>query len=549
MESLEQDLQAVDAILKDLEKPDVDTAAFCKQPTKEFLRERLKNALVCVKSLNEMNTWDNYKWNRGQLNSAICVAEETLSKYHYDSNEPITMEHQLVSADPNKRIFVNSHEVGIHSRQGLLALHNAMCASYNPEEQKQHTDQVKSAGWHFGIWARSFDKPRSFGTNVRNFFLGLANPIFACFNSDFIENIIMEPEQNLDIAKINPLNESVLLLCSECAHSASYDLGVALHSVGTEAWRAVASIFQGLWQGGIKQGEAVVNDFREGLWAKWFARKPSAEPTPSTPLIPTEAKEIKEMILALDEARKFMQANHADLFKHIDEHIAANASPSHHQVPYRPYDVITGLFNGIISIFDYFKEEVHDKHPVTGTLAMAVYYYCFVTCWNKAFLWPKCQTAEDISLAVGEAMASGGISEGIAAGFSLYKATFASLEFMFDGANSWLWDILSALAKNPGTATVAVLMSWATGYALTEKVDVPWLSEELRSDLGKIPFFAQFFAGLKLLVVTYEFFSKNPVYNKSYFGETTKDVLHFAITLCRLPLSVLSLSSRPWEDM
>lgn len=577
-----------------------------------FVKARLENAIGFATGATERIGYQSYQKTfskkpqhllrgNGRLHDFLAEAFLTTNKHICDSNRQPKPSNQLNFGDPATAVLIDTRKFEIKSRvqfEHFLRGVSVIDQGLNVSDFASKCNRAVLASWN-SRWFDPYGKSKPLGYAMSTV-LAVPNYLATTFGgSSAIEDWLASKNAiNLNgVTGVDYVRIMDLLGC--CQETAAHDLGMQSRKVVRVVRHAVVDSAIALAERGAAQARELKKDFTEhGYYGRWkrhhetpsvvsrkrdssaisegeqdSSSKISKTAADQEPVIAagSEAKDsaadkqeklekffntLQELDAKLPEQWPELRALMEQItqqqqtqrtagvaqekFVHIDEHLGA----------YRPYDVFSGLINGIRLIFDYFKDEVHTKNPLIGGVAISIYYYAFMASFNPDLIpeFLRNQKVMDASNLVGNAMASGPASAGIGSGFLFYKAFYAAMNGMQQGSESWIWDLASAFGRNPGMATIAIAASWFTGYAVTELVDIPFLTEHLREDLGTIPFFAQFFAGLKILALTFEFFAEDEKQEKSYFGQSVGDITQVILTSIRALLSPFSGSLEAVKD-
>ncbi|MDI9818371.1 MULTISPECIES: hypothetical protein [unclassified Legionella] len=161
-------------------------------------------------------------------------------------------------------------------------------------------------------------------------------------------------------------------------------------------------------------------------------------------------------------------------------------------------DIGNAVFSGIEAVNDTFVHNIHAKHPFTGLIFSTSYAAGGLAIFTPglfAFL-PKSYLA--FSHMVGDLMAHGTSSAAIASGFTQAKVFAALFEAAIHGGDSWIAIGTKQFERNPANTIVYGALAVGLGYTLANYLDIPWLSEHIREDVGSVAPVGWAFAGAKL---------------------------------------------------
>lgn len=168
-------------------------------------------------------------------------------------------------------------------------------------------------------------------------------------------------------------------------------------------------------------------------------------------------------------------------------------------------DVVNACLRGAEGFVRTIIHEIHAKHPMTGVaLYNFVYFAAGLAVYSPQmvqFLGPKYIA---FSNTIGHAFSRSQLSAAISSAATQAPLAATAQEFVINGSNSWFTNFLSALEQDPSDLLIYAALAVSIGAIATYKMNIPFLSEEIRSDLGTVPILSLGFGGAKLAFILVE---------------------------------------------
>jgi hypothetical protein len=234
------------------------------------------------------------------------------------------------------------------------------------------------------------------------------------------------------------------------------------------------------------------------------------------------------------------------------------ATPRNPLDPYLPKDILSSSVNGLIAFVNFFKDTIFEKHPIIGFVAALAY-----VLGGSAVLTPSAllailakigftqqNAAHFISALqqIGEPLAKGELSQAIASGFTLAKATGIAIDTITQGFDSALSELITDFIQNPLLYAAGVAIAFACGHFFTDVIDVPGFTDMLREDLGTFPPLCKIMIGAKLGLISLETALPEDEEHPSVLAIFISDIFTNLMICIRLLLSPFSLSLQPLKD-
>ncbi len=494
-----------------------------------FMKMRMIYALREAQEHNQNMTF-SYKagsYSRGQFNSFCEDGLKLVDAHQGDHHNATLLEHQgYFSTDPNASITLDYQRLGRNrrtTRQYLMAISNiegADTIAKNADNEFMIITGDKIAHslkkTKFTAWDRQSERyyhPKRllyWGCNVftglvigvlidlpLGFFLGLAG----------VELVSVSTKLRLEF---NPVCENETWF-EKLAHKIDFpvmSLGSRVGKlVGNLLRNTVWEVFKGVTttikQASLQIGENLSIDYELGH--KGLPDENEIFATIKKDLIKLEHEEekIQQEIVPLFKSSK------ADSDKEFDKIQLQELLSRYGVAPYALSpgewdDLLNSMLHGIKSMTESITHEIHAKHPFAGLMFTTFYFLgglAVVSPQTLAFMGTYyLRASQAIAAASSKSVTFGATSSAI------YQAQISALipEFFVNGRNSWIVNGLTSLEDEPSTMIIYAALAVGLGTLLAYGVNIPYLSEGIRNDIGTVPIIALAATGAKFGILLVE---------------------------------------------
>ncbi len=479
----------------------IETAGYKKIVA--FIRSRILDALRQAQALNQILTHSRGTgaYFRGDLNSFIEDAVKVTRDHEQDLHNPVTRDHQL-NYDDEKQVVIDS---SYHTGSSRAELDDLLLAASTIVGTNEELDDPKLKGrvkttsatkWRH--WNSFFDSNpygysifhslRHFMGKVRNLLLApfnLCETIVFGENAGFVASLYYEEPVHPD-AK-NHKNYYALSNRVKQRTHLSTKIGLIIHK----------TLSHFIWEGIVK---GVFDGIREILRLRFDLatdfKKQDSTPESLLKELDAELNTINAEFKKIKDEMEFKGENTVPAPYY--------AQPKVSLEPYHSHGVFNGLVDGFISSVDLFGHHMFAKHPFTATASLAASASSFLAFYltsTATMLFGK--GFVDYLLGQGYIWSKETVSASLAGAFTHFKIVGAVIEGIENGPDSWLSRLTSRLVQDPAEAAAYGALTWFVGHALVYQVEVPGISETLRSHIGNPPFLSEFFGGLKVNLISY----------------------------------------------
>lgn len=190
------------------------------------------------------------------------------------------------------------------------------------------------------------------------------------------------------------------------------------------------------------------------------------------------------------------------------------ASAPYELSPGEWHDLINAALGGFNFLFDFVFNDIHAKHPFSGILYNAFYVLGTIAVLSPETLEFMGKNYLQISKSISDAATSN-----LTAGASFCASVEAQVaamatEFAVSGRNSWLLTGLSSLEEEPSNMLAYGAIAVGLGAILAYGLNVPYISESIRAELGTVPAIALGVAGAKFGLCLFELFQTEAIEEK-----------------------------------
>ncbi|MBX9586306.1 MAG: hypothetical protein K2X50_03520 [Gammaproteobacteria bacterium] len=170
------------------------------------------------------------------------------------------------------------------------------------------------------------------------------------------------------------------------------------------------------------------------------------------------------------------------------------------------HDLLNAALGGFIFLFDFVFDEIHAKHPGSGIIYNGFYILGMIAVLSPQTLEFLGKNYIQISRSISDA-ATSNLTAGASFCASVEaQAAAMATEFGVSGRNSWLLTGLSSLEEEPSNMIAYSAIAVGLGAILAYGLNVPYISESIRGELGSVPAIALGVAGAKFGLCLFELF-------------------------------------------
>lgn len=516
-----------------------------------FLRTEIKTHIHELQTSNQILSYqgDTHALSRGEMNNRCEEAIHIVDKYHFDRFNPITAAHQI-DYQKDKLITIRSHDHGYHNENLPDFL---MVANFieNPDSktallESETFENKKLNSTRFTSWRNSkpsdLNLKKFFGSMLLTFlfyvipgvFVQVASLIQHIWLGDTFMGVDLYFERLNSWLGKNPDKNSQTRLekINDFVGKSYYSLGARLGNfIHNQILQLVVTgIVKGVksfWNAGENLVTRLIVDFKSGLWRygfKFYGENYSTQIDLLLTDLDTELSKINNAYRAVetfkqDSLTNIFQQKGKESFKISllnSNEIYAHITPLW---VYKSSGLINTLVDGGIGFIDVFELQIYKKHPMAGVLFTLGYAFGI-----GAIITPKIMTAMLTKLLahpqwaqatigaeqqLGSWLASGKMGQTISVGFTQAKLAAAAVNGLTQGADSWLAKGLKEIIKDPAKIIIGLGTAYGLAYGLIFGVNIPWFSDHLAHELGRLGKYnilAMTMVSLKLTVGIYELF-------------------------------------------
>lgn len=494
-----------------------------------FMKMRMIYALREAQAHNQNMTFSRKakSFSRGQFNSYCEDALKLVDAHQADHHNPTLPEHQgYYSTNENDAITLDYQRLGKNrrtTRQYLMAISNIEGADAIAQNADGHyviisgdsiTHNLKTT--RFTAWDRQSERfyhPKrilSWGWNVLSgivvgvivdlplgFILGLAGVELVSISTKLRVEFNPVCENETWFKKFaRKMDFPVLSLGSRVGKL----LGNLLRNTVWEMLKGVATTVK---QASLHIGENLTTDYEIGHKGLPNEKEIYATVLKDLDKLAAKKSQIKKELKPLftssieDSDKEFGKIKTSEL-------ISRYAAAPYELSPGEWNDLTNAVLNGIKSMVETITHEIHAKHPFAGLLFTTFYFLGGII-----ILSPKTLSfmgtyylrfSQAIAIATSKNTTLGATSS------AFYQAELSSLipEFIVDGRNSWIAKGLTSLEDEPSNMMIYAALAIGLGSLLTYGINIPYLSESIRNDLGTVPVIALAATGAKFGILLVE---------------------------------------------
>lgn len=486
-----------------------------KFPIEKFVRSVANKIVDDTKFENELLTIANgNNLFRGTLEVGLGKAEKICTNYHFNQNQLITPEHQG-DYSALSYVSVSSLKTVGDSREGLRKF--LLASSYILSNQ----DVFNEPNEHFGTptqtrgWTRLFRKERA--------------------NRDIIKGYyhLRKLAAKANLSRLKSIADDIWDLSHLIGHALVKAAGGILSTFGHEFYKIYTDL---TLQKPIQQPVKKITDAEFKIiidenWERWSIKEKINY------TINTFVKALdKKNITLTEEQKQFLEQ-----LRNPNANVAPLAIPPSLLTDTDPDDFLSSGIGGLEAFFNVF-DELHEINPCIAVYCLTLYALAGIAVTSPAVAMTIFEKLRLSALSNGfitwhtataQAMTNGMASNVVSAGFTAWQELFVALNGLSAAGDSIAGDIAKFINHHLPKALAAIAVGYGIGHLITDVVKIPGLSQTLKEDEGKIPFFEKFFAGLKLGTIGYEGFQSRPE-TQSAFANLVSFILKCVIYPIRL---------------
>lgn len=167
-------------------------------------------------------------------------------------------------------------------------------------------------------------------------------------------------------------------------------------------------------------------------------------------------------------------------------------------------DPLNSLANGIEFFAELFNHTIYAKHPFGGFVFSAGYVMGMLVVLSPASVAFLGKEFIAGSQGVAFGMAKDPVTAAIALASTQGELLALAYESAINGTHGWMAANLREFEKDPFTSAIYVGTALLLGHIITYQLNIPWLSEELKSGMGTVPASSLPFVSGKLGLGVYE---------------------------------------------
>lgn len=492
-----------------------------------FIKKRILAVLRQTQALNQILTQrpGSRAFLRGDLNNFIEDAVKLTRDHAQDLHNPVTNDDQL-AYPPEMRVVVDSDyhsDGGIEELEDLLLCVSEISGGNNAggdDEQTIHdlkgavvvTSATKWRHWHSFFDSNPYkpswvDMIRYHPQRFLGYVLGtLWNWLLVPFN--LLEVIILGDRAGWFISKqytkkTEPLgkNTNYYALIARIKERTwiSTKVGLIIHRTYVHlAWDGLIL--------GIYDGLKYLLRLPQDIYADFHRQESTVKELLNELLLERNHLRSKQQALQQEVEQEYPEEKPAQPPQEIPE--VYYAQPEIMLTPYHSHGLLNSGVDGITGFIDLFGHHMFAKHPFVATASSfgaATSFVAYFAPTLAATLWGNSYV--QFLLAQGGIWSKDLVSASFAGSFTNFKLIGATIEGVMHGPDSWLSKGFSYALKDPAAVIAYTTMSWITGYALVEWINLPGISATLRAHIGYPPALSETFAGAKFGIVGYHLLS------------------------------------------
>src|SRR3990167_1787009 len=568
LDKLEQEITRLEENNPDAPYHPIYGLELTKFPLEQFVRSQTNQIIDRAKFKNELITIANGdSLFRGVLEEQLGKAEKLCTRFHFHQNKLIKPEHQGdYSHRPAKKItLLSSHATG-NSREHLRKF--LLVSSYILHYDEKH-DPFNESDKQFAIkktrgWTRLFRKEKTDRRIFRTY--DKLRQLAAKANISRLK-IAAEDMWNLGDLIYRGVSKAIRGVLSTFGHE-FYKIG-ADFIVTTPP--APDPLTEHLVQSEVAQSKNQKlqlndNEFRfiiDENWQTWPERKKIVY------IIETIVKAQQKTNIELTEPqKKFLAMLRSESLS------APLAMPPYQLNQTDPDDFLSSIVGGIEAFYSVF-DEIYETNPcialycslLYGLAGLAAIHPALITSlFEKIHLGALAKPFIAWNKGTAEMMTNGTISNFISAGFTAWQELLFASNALATADDSSASELCKYLSHHFPKVIGATLAAYGLGYLITKDqlADIPGIGDlgrYIKEDAGKQPYIEEFFAGVKLGLITHETFQSKPE-NQSIAATIISFLLQCALFPVRLfvtsPINLfLSLFNparlhnvvQPWKDL
>ncbi|QDP71993.1 hypothetical protein FOG18_05105 [Legionella israelensis] len=460
---------------------------------------------------------------RGDLNNACEDALKELRDYEADPHNFILPEHQGLYPDNGDTIAVDFGHLG-HDEKKIKSTLQAILAidrtgiKLDFTSYDQRLRQTRFTKWQTNGSAGFTIKRMAAG--IANLITGTVFGLAVDLPLGFLVSLLtlgkyklpsLASQLTIKVDTGAPENKKIKDLYQHWSFT-QYSAGAILgQKIGAFIGNTFFDVFTGLrmsvqnmkWKG----LDEFVTDFQTGFWGGDHSKK-SEDIISQAKNEFVRLREIRETFLYTirEKEQEVITEKPVNEASTITQSSRVLADVPYHLGSGEWQDIFNASCSGIKAVNDTFVHHIHAKHPFTGLIFTASYAAGGLAVLAPGLVSFLPHSYIAFSQTLGNMMAKGNISSAIASGFTQAKLFSATFEAVLHGGDSWLATGAKQFEKNPANTLVYGALAVGLGYTLANVLDVPFLSEYIKDDVGTAPYVGWAFAGGKIALLLVDLF-------------------------------------------
>lgn len=494
---------------------------------------------VMIRNLREMQNHNQnitysrklfYAATRGDLNSCIEDAEKIIEDYEVPPRDSVYADNHGCYGSGDERVAYDSSyhcTTGQQEQRALLAItfiekmnkvvlldspnQKATLQTKNTNKKQSELKTVTATKWHVSgggggvfkrilAWIANISIKLVFGI-VELPLTILVEPLMFGHFSGFFHGVRKLATREITVKNNDaPALDGQESFLSSKTQRETMSLGLRLRHLTANAFK---NSFQDIWSGArdiykqfaIHLFDNIYDDYADGE-----KKKQSLDE-----VLRAFNNEISEIAIHENRVRENLFPDHQVPKEQkkvkLDEQFA---SPTFIPTGWKPNDALNSSASATDAFMSLFMHHIYAKHPFAGllfTLTYAAGGLAVLAPNVVSFLGPQFIA---YSQNLGFGMSQSPLTAAISSGCTQAQMASSVFEMIIHGPKSWVATNAVEFEKDPFTSLIYVATAVGFGYLVVYQLNVPWLSEMLKDDMGTFPPSSLAFVGAKLGVLVYE---------------------------------------------
>jgi hypothetical protein len=512
---LQKDIDRLDTFLNSLDEKNLQ-AYFQGYGTKSlgaFIKEQMIRQLREVQALNQNLIYSRRSGSvfRGDFNGVVEDALREINIHHADLHNPVLKEHQGIFPESKKDYAIDFQFLGKDQR--------AIEATFMGIAQIEGEDKLIEADGDFILLKKEGSRYRLKSTNktkwainesatftalrVGAWFWNVSSGILLGLTFDLFIGLAVglfgyKPpslaSQFQISLRVGASKHTFFSKLIKTMRPPTYSLGTL---VGFKLSNFVRNIVGDL----INGVTTTIKQFKFELWENLRVDY----------LVGHHGHNKEKTILETFESElKFLRDEKEKAFEHINASLPRFRTQKEHQLTAQPavppyhlshgewLDIFNEAIHGARFVAETFTHSIHSKHPLAGLIFSSSYLSGLFVILAPHFMSFMPSGYLSFTHTLANAMSKGGLTKAIASGMTQAQLFTGAFNALIEGNESWLFQGGQLFEKNPSNILVYITLAVGLGALIAFELDIPYISEKLRDDLGNIPIPSLGFAGAKI---------------------------------------------------